>query len=277
MSTTRYTTEITPGGQRSVLANLRDFWAFRELIFFFVARDFIVRYKQSALGVAWVILQPVALMLIFTFVFGQVARISSPGVPYPVFIYTALVLWQFYSFTLSRVGTSIVGNAHLVSKAYFPRLVIPFSAGLVGVIDFAVSFLLLLGLMVYYGMPFGLQLLTLPLFLFLGWMSAFGAGLWLTALHVRYRDVTVVLPLFLQIMTYATPIAYPASLVPQRWQQLYFLNPITPLVEGFRWSVLGTGSVPWSFLLLSTVVSLLVLISGLVYFQKSEGLFADEI
>ena len=257
--------------------NLRALWRYRELLYFLVWRDLKVRYRQAALGVAWVVLQPIAATAIFTLVFGRLAGIPSGELPYPVFAFAGLLPWNYFAGALNRAGTSLVNNTHLITKVYFPRLVIPLSAVSVGLVDLGVSLVVLAGLMVIYGVGPGPAIVSLPLFVLLAFVTALGVSLWLSALGVRFRDVNHLLPFLVQVWMYATPVVYPASLLPERWRPLLGLNPMAGVVEGFRWALAGAGRPPGPLLLVSVAVSLLVLISGIVFFRATERTFADII
>ena len=219
--------------------DLGELWKFRELLFFLTWRDIKVRYKQTALGAAWAILQPVLTMVVFSIIFGGLAKLPSEGIPYPIFTFTALLPWQLFAFALTQSSNSLVGDQRLISKIYFPRLVVPFSSVLAGVVDFGIAFLVLVGMMVFYGIGLTLSVLWLPVFLLLALASALAIGLWLSALNVKYRDIRYVVPFLTQFWMYATPIAYSSSLIPEKWRWLYSLNPMTGVVEGFRWASLG--------------------------------------
>ncbi|MBM4135089.1 MAG: ABC transporter permease [Nitrospira sp.] len=260
-----------------VSLRLRELWEYRELLYFLAWRDVKVRYKQTALGAAWAILQPFFAMVVFSIVFGRLAKIPSDGVPYPIFAYCALLPWQFFAHALTESGNSLVANERLITKVYFPRLVIPLSSLLAGLVDFAIAFLVLLGMMVYYGIAPTGAVVTLPLFLLLALATALGVGLWLSALNVQYRDVRYTLPFLTQFWLFATPVAYPASLVPEPWQALVGLNPMAGVVEGFRCALLGTAKAPGSLLAVSSVVVVVLLVSGLYYFRRMERSFADVV
>ena len=254
---------------------LGDVWEYRELLYFLVWRDVKVRYKQTALGAAWAILQPVMTMLVFSVFFGRLAKVPSDGVPYPVFAFTALLPWQLFAYALSESSNSLVSNQNLITKVYFPRLVIPIAGVLAGLVDFAISFAVLLGLMWYYGIAPTPAIALLPLFVLFAIVTALAVGLWLSALNVKYRDVRYTIPFLTQFWMFATPVAYPASLVPERWRALYGLNPMAGVVEGFRWALLGKEHSPGPLLAVSIVAVALLLVGGLIYFKKTEALFAD--
>ncbi len=257
--------------------NLSELWKFRELLFFLTWRDIKVRYKQTALGAAWAILQPVLTMILFSIIFGGLAKLPSEGIPYPIFTFTALLPWQLFAFALTQSSNSLVGSQNLISKVYFPRLVVPFSSVIAGLVDFAIAFIVLVGLMVFYGIGLTPAALLLPLFLILTVASALAVGLWLSALNVRYRDIRYVVPFLTQFWMYATPIAYSSSLIPEKWRWLYSLNPMTGVVEGFRWAILGRSSLDPISLGISACAVAVLLVGGLYYFKRMESSFADII
>jgi lipopolysaccharide transport system permease protein len=256
--------------------DLGDLWRYRELLYFLTWRDIKVRYKQTILGAAWAILQPILTMVIFSVIFGQLAKLPSDGVPYPIFTYTALLPWQLFAFALTNSSNSLVGSQNLVSKVYFPRLVIPIASVLPALVDFALSFVVLLGMLVYYQIPLTPRVLLLPLFLLLALGTALGVGLWLSALNVEYRDVRYVVPFLTMFWQYATPVAYSSSLIPDQWRLIYGLNPMTGVVEGFRWALLGKGDIG-SLLWISIAIIVVLLVTGLAYFKRTESSFADVI
>jgi lipopolysaccharide transport system permease protein len=256
---------------------LGELWKFRELLFFLTWRDIKVRYKQTALGAAWAILQPVLTMIVFSIVFGGLAKLPSEGIPYPIFTFTALLPWQLFAFALTQSSNSLVGSQNLISKVYFPRLVVPFSSVLAGVLDFAIAFVVLVGMMAFYGIHLTPAILLLPLFLLLALISALAVGLWLSALNVQYRDIRYVVPFLTQFWMYATPIAYSSSLIPEKWRWLYSLNPMTGVVEGFRWAILGKSSLDVVSLSISAGMVVVLFIGGLYYFKRMEAGFADII
>lgn len=272
---TRAPLVLTPDTRWFAL-NLGDLWRYRELLFFLTWRDVKVRYRQTVLGVAWAILQPGLTMAIFTVIFGAIAKLPSGGIPYPLFVFTALLPWQLFSFALANASGSLVGNQNLVSKVYFPRLVIPIASVLPGLIDFGLSLLVLFAMMVVYGHPIGARVLALPFFLLMAMASALAVGLWLSALNVRYRDVRYIVPFLATMWQFATPIGYSEALIPTRWRWLYDLNPMTGAVTGFRWSLLGVGQIDQS-VWTSACVIVLLLAGGLVYFKRVEDSFADVI
>ncbi|MGH7773112.1 MAG: ABC transporter permease [Candidatus Binatia bacterium] len=257
--------------------DLGSIWHYRELLYFLVLRDIQVRYKQTVIGAGWAILQPLMTMVIFTVIFSTFAKIPSDGLPYPIFAYTALLPWTYFAQALSSSGTSLVGNANLISKVYFPRLLIPLSSVLAPVVDFLLSFLVVLGLMVWYGIVPTWGMLALPLFLLVAVMTALAMGLWLAPLNVKYRDVRHTIPFLLQIWMYASPVAYPVSLVPEQWRMLYGLNPMAGVIEGFRWALLGKTSPDFMVMAVSAVIVLTLLLGGIVYFKRMERTFADVV
>ncbi len=255
---------------------LYDLWRYRELLLLLTWRDIKVRYAQTILGAMWAVIQPLLTMVIFSIIFGQLAKLPSDGIPYPIFTYTALLPWQLFAFALTNSSQSLVGSQNLVSKVYFPRLVIPIASVLPGLVDFAISFLVLIGMLIYYQIPLTIRILSLPLFLLLAVMSALAMGIWLSALNVKYRDIRYVVPFMTLFWQYATPVAYSASLIPEKWRLLYGLNPMTGVVEGFRWALLGNGQVD-GMIWISIAIITLLFISGLTYFKHMEATFADVI
>jgi lipopolysaccharide transport system permease protein len=267
---------ITPPSRWWVLP-FGELWEYRELIYFFVWRDIKVRYKQTAIGAAWAVLQPFLTMLVFSLFFGRLAHIPSQGLPYPIFYYSALLPWMYFAAALQNATNTIVENQRLITKVYFPRLVLPFSSVLSGIVDFGISFLMYVAMMFYYGIHPGWALLMLPAFLLLSVLTALGVGLWLSALNAIYRDVRYVVPFLVQFWMFASPVAYPSSLVPAKWRWLYGLNPMAGVIEGFRWSLTGHGDPPGRLMLVSTAVLVVVLLSGVAYFQKMETTVADVV
>lgn len=254
-----------------------ELWTNRELLYFFVWRDIKIRYKQTAIGAAWAILQPFLAMLVFTLFFGRLAHIPSDGLPYAIFYYSALLPWMYFASSLQTATNKIVENQNVITKVYFPRLLLPLSAVSAGLVDFAVSFLMFIVLMLWYAVRPSAALLFFPLFLLLAFVTALGAGLWLSALNAIYRDVRYVVPFLIQFWLFASPVAYSSSLVPARWRWIYGFNPMAGVIEGFRWSLTGHGLMPGRMLLTSTVVSVAVLLSGLLYFQAMETTIADVV
>ena len=258
-----------------VSLKLGELWEYRELLYFLVWRDIKVRYKQTALGAAWAILQPFLTMLVFSLFFGRLAKVPSDRVPYPVFAFAALVPWGFFANGLSQSSDSLVGSANLIKKVYFPRLAIPLAAVLSGVVDFALAFGVLVGMVLYFGIVPTAHVLWLPAFLLLALVTALGVGLWLSALNVEFRDVRYVVPFLIQFWMFATPIAYPSSLLYSKWQPLYALNPMVGVVEGFRWALLGTKGRPGPMFAVSALAAVVILIGGAFYFRRMEKTFAD--
>lgn len=257
--------------------NLNELWKYRELLYFFAWRDIKVRYKQTVIGAGWAILQPFFSMVVFTIFFGKLARISSEGLPYPIFYYSALLPWMYFSGALNNATNTIVAHQRMITKVYFPRLILPLSAMITGLVDFAVAFILLIGMMFFYGMEFKLTALLLPLFLLLAMATALGVGLWLSALNAIYRDVRYTLPFLTQAWMFASPVVYPSSLVPEKWQWIYGLNPMAGVIEGFRWSLMGQGHLSTSLLLASAGIVILLIGGGVLYFQKMEYVIADTV
>ena len=254
-----------------------EVWKYRELLYFFVWRDIKIRYKQTAIGAAWAILQPLMSMIVFSLFFGALAHIPSQGLPYPIFYYSALLPWMYFAGALQNATNTIVDNQRIVTKVYFPRLVLPMAATISGLVDFAVGFVVFVGFLIYYRIHPTPALLLLPAFLLLATLTALGVGLWLSALNAIYRDVRYVLPFFVQIWLFASPVAYPSSLVPAKWRWLYGLNPMTGVIEGFRWAATGHGQPPGPLLFASVAVVLMLLLGGLLYFQKVQSTIADVV
>jgi lipopolysaccharide transport system permease protein len=256
---------------------LKELWEYRELLYFLTWRDVKVRYKQTALGAAWAVIQPVFMMLVFSLFFGRLAKVPSDGIPYPIFTFCALLPWQLFAHALTESSNSLVANERLITKVYFPRLVVPISAVLGGLVDFAIAFVLLLLLMAYYHIAPSWAIVSLPAFVLLAIMTALAVGLWLSALNVQYRDVRYTINFLIQFWMFATPVAYPSSIVPQRWRALYGLNPMVGVVEGFRWALLGKTNPPGALLWVSVAVVILLLTGGLYYFRRMEQQFADVV
>jgi homopolymeric O-antigen transport system permease protein len=254
---------------------LKDLWEYRELLYFLVWRDIKVRYKQTALGATWAIIQPFFTMIVFSIFFGHLAKVPSDGIPYPIFSFAALVPWTFFANGLSQSSNSLVGSGTLITKVYFPRLIIPLAAVFSGIVDFLLAFLVLLVMMVYYGLLPTVNVLWLPLFLLLALITSLGVGLWLSALNVEYRDVRYIVPFITQFWMLATPIGYPSSLLHQPWRTLYGLNPMVGVAEGFRWALLGTKTAPGPIIAVSATAALTILITGAFYFRRMEKTFAD--
>jgi lipopolysaccharide transport system permease protein len=256
---------------------LRELWAHRELLYFFVWRDLKVRYKQTALGASWALLQPLATMIVFSLFFGRLARMPSDGIPYPAFSYAALVPWMFFANVLMQGANSLVNNGHLLSKVYFPRLALPLSSLMAAFVDFLLSFVGLICLMIYFGIALTLKVLVLPAFILLAIVTALGVSLWLAAVNVQFRDVRHTVPFLTQFWMFATPIAYPSSLLPEPWRTVYAINPMVGVVEGFRWALLGVETAPGLMVALSSAVSLTLLVTGAFYFRRMERTFADVV
>jgi lipopolysaccharide transport system permease protein len=256
---------------------LGELWAYRELLYFFVWRDIKIRYKQTAIGAAWAVLQPFLTMLVFSLFFGRLAHIPSDGMPYPIFFYSALLPWMYFAAALQNATNTIVENQRLITKVYFPRLMLPLSAVLSGLVDFGISFLMFFAMMLYYGIRPGAAVLWLPIFLLLAILTALGVGLWLSALNAIYRDVRYVLPFLVQFWMFASPVVYASSLVPEKWRWLYGLNPMAGVIEGFRWSLTGHGEPLGRMFVVSVLVVIVVFLSGIGYFQKMETTVADVV
>jgi len=258
-----------------VAIDLAELWRYRELLYFQAIRDIKVRYKQTLLGVSWAVLQPVMAMVVFSIFFGKLAKVPSDGIPYPVFTYCALLPWQLFAYALTYSSNSLVDNSHVLTKVYFPRLILPLAAVIAGLVDFAIAFLVLAGMMVYYGISPGPALITLPLFTLLAVGAALSVGLWLSALNVKYRDIRYTIPFLAQLWLFATPVAYSSSLVPEKWKALYGVNPMVGVIEGFRWALLGKSAPPGQMLFISVIATALMLMGGLFYFRRMEKSFAD--
>jgi lipopolysaccharide transport system permease protein len=254
-----------------------ELWNYRELLYFFIWRDIKVRYKQTAIGAAWAILQPLLTMIVFSLFFGRLAHIPSDGLPYPIFYYCALLPWMFFSAALQNATNTIVDNQRLITKVYFPRLILPLSSVLSGMVDFGISFLMFVVMMIYYSIRPTAAVFWIPAFLLLAVLTALGVGLWLAALNALYRDVRYILPFLVQLWMFASPVAYPSSLVPEKWRWLYGLNPMAGVIEGFRWSLTGHGQAPRGLFFLSLGVVTAIFLSGVAYFQGMETTIADVV
>lgn len=263
--------------RRWVAPDLGELWAYRELLYFLVWREVKLRYKQTALGVAWAVIQPVLTMIVFSVVFGRLAHLPSDGMPYPVFTYAALLPWQLFSYALTESSNSIVTNQRMITKVYFPRLVLPLASVCVGVVDFLVAFVVLLGMMVYYRIAPTEAAWTLPFWVLLAVVTALAVGLWLSALNVRYRDIKYTVPFIANVWLFATPVAYSLTIVPPAWRRLYALNPMVGVVQAFRWALLGQTRSPGSAVMISVVAVMALLAGGLVYFRRMEQTFADVV
>jgi lipopolysaccharide transport system permease protein len=260
-----------------ITLKLDELWEYKELLYFLAWRDIKVRYKQTVLGAAWAIIQPFFTMVVFSIFFGKLARVPSDGIPYPIFAYAALVPWTFFANGLNQSSNSLVGSANLIKKVYFPRLVVPISSVISGVFDFILAFVVLLGMMLYYGIFPTVNIVWLPFLLLLTFITSLGVGLWLSALNVHFRDVRYTVPFLTQFWLFATPIAYPSSLLSEPWRTLYGINPMVGVVEGFRWALLGTDTAPGAIILVSSLMALSLLVGGAFYFRRMERSFADVV
>lgn len=270
--------EIVIEAGRSEKNYWRDLWAYRDLFYFFTWRDILVRYKQTAIGITWAVLKPLLTMVVFTIVFGKIAKLPSGGVPYPILVFAALLPWQFFSNAFAEAGNSLVSNANMVSKIYFPRVIIPTSAVLGGFVDFLISAVILAGMMIWYGYYPDWRILTLPLFILITFAAAFGAGLWVAALNVKYRDFRYIIPFVVQFGLYISPVGFSSAVIPEQWRLLYSLNPMVGVIDGFRWAVLGSeAQIYWPGFWLSLILLVLILVGGILYFRKAERTFADVI
>jgi len=260
-----------------VSLKLKELWEYRELLYFLIWRDVKVRYKQTVLGAAWAIIQPFFTMVVFSLFFGKLAKIPSDGIPYPIFSYAALVPWTFFANGLGKASTSLVGSSNLIKKIYFPRLAIPIASVLSGVVDFVLAFIVLIGMIFYYGIVPTTNVIWLPFLLMLSFMASLGVALWLSTMNVQFRDVQYIIPFLTQFWLFATPVAYPSSLLSEPWRTLYGVNPMVGVVEGFRWALLGTHTAPGPIIIVSSLVALLLLVSGALYFRRMEKTFADVV
>jgi lipopolysaccharide transport system permease protein len=260
-----------------VALDFKELWDYRELLYFLIWRDVKVKYKQTIIGAGWAILQPFMTMIVFTLVFKKIADIPSDNIPYPIFAYTALLPWNLFSGGLNRSTVSLVAQSNLISKVYFPRMIIPLSATISGVVDFAIAFIILVGMMFWYGIVPTAAILSLPLFIIIALVGALSVGLWLSALNVRYHDVGHAIPFLVQVWMFASPVAYPVSAVPEKWRLLYSLNPLAGVIEGFRWAMLGKESPDFVVIAVSAIAIIALLFSGIVYFKRTERTFADLI
>ncbi len=274
LSDSKFTVTIRPS-RGWIPINFRELIEYHELLYFLAWRDIKVRYKQTILGIAWAIIQPFFTMVIFSLFFGKLAKIPSDDIPYPIFSYAGLVPWTFFANAITAASNSLVRSAHLIEKVYFPRLVVPIAALLAGVIDFILAFIVLLGMMFYFGIAPTWNVVWLPLLLLLALVTALGVGLWFTAMNVQFRDVQYAVPFLLQAWMYTTPIVYPSSLLEEPWRTLYGINPMVGVIEGFRWALLGTDTKPGPIVLVSVLVAIVLLVSGAYYFRRMEKTFAD--
>lgn len=256
----------------------RDLWRYRELFYFLAWRDILVRYKQTVIGLAWALIRPLLTMIVFVFVFSKLAKLPSDGVPYPILVFAALLPWQFFSNAFSEAGNSLISNASMISKVYFPRLVVPTSAVIVSFVDFLISGFILVGLMLWYNFTPDWRIFTLPLFIFIAFAAAMGAGLWISALNVKYRDFRYIIPFVVQLGLYISPVGFSSNIVPEQWRLLYSLNPMVGVIDGFRWAILGGNTqLYWPGFLLSLFLVLVILVTGFAYFRSTEKNFADVI
>jgi lipopolysaccharide transport system permease protein len=256
----------------------RDLWRYRELFYILAWRDILVRYKQTVIGFAWALIRPFLTMVVFVFVFSKLAKLPSEGAPYPILVFAALLPWQFFSNAFTEAGNSLLTNANMISKVYFPRLVVPASAVIVSFVDFLISGIILVGLMLWYGFAPDWRILTLPLFILIAFAAAMGAGLWTAALNVKYRDFRYIIPFVVQFGLYVSPVGFSSTIVPEQWRLLYSLNPMVGVIDGFRWAILGGNTqLYWPGFLLSIFLVLVILVTGIIYFRKTEKTFADVI
>ena len=269
-------TRIRPPG-RLIPINFRELWEYRELLYFLTWRDVKVRYKQTAIGIAWVVLQPLAMMVVFTLFFGKLAKMPSDGIPYPLFSFAALLPWQLFSRTIAESTRSLVTEQRLITRVYFPRILVPSASSLAALVDFGISMGLLFIIMLFYGYMPGISIIWLPFFVILMVITALGIGFWLSALNVEYRDVMYTIPFLNQFLMFLTPVVYPISIVPQEWRALYGLNPMVGVIEGFRWALLGSGEGPSLMLLVSAIISILLFLTGMIWFRKKEMTFVDAL
>lgn len=257
---------------------LKELWAYRELFYFLAWRDILVRYKQTIIGIAWALIRPLLTMIVFTIIFGKIAKLPSGGAPYPIMVFAAMLPWQFFATSFAESGNSLIANANMISKVYFPRLVMPVSAVIVSFVDFLISFVILLILMLWYGFVPELRIVMLPLFVLIAFAASMAGGLWIAALNVRYRDFRYIIPFIVQFGLYISPVGFTSSIVPEKWRLLYSLNPMVGVIDGFRWAILGGDyQLYWPGFLLSLTLVGIILATGIVYFRKTEKTFADVI
>ncbi len=256
----------------------KDIWRYRELFYFLSWRDIMVRYKQTTIGILWALLRPLLTMIVFTFVFGKMAKLPSGNTPYPIMVFAALLPWQFFSTAFSDASNSLIGNANMISKVYFPRIVIPTSAVIVSFVDFLISFIILIVLMIIYGFAPAWHILTLPLFIIIAFAAAMGSGLWVASLNVKYRDFRYIVPFIVQLGLYISPVGFNSTVIPEKWRLLYSVNPMVGVIDGFRWAILGQNSVIyWPGFGLSLLLIAILLVTGIIYFRSTERTFADII
>lgn len=271
-------TELVIEAGRTESQYWKDLWRYRELFYFLAWRDILVRYKQTAIGLAWALIRPFLTMVVFTIVFSNLAKLPSQGAPYPILVFAAMLPWQFFANALSECSNSLISNANLISKVYFPRLIVPASAVIVSFVDFLVSGMILLALMAWYNFVPNWRIVTLPAFITIALAAAMGAGLWLAALNVKYRDFRHIVPFIVQFGTYISPVGYSSNIVPERWRLLYSLNPMVGVIDGFRWAIIGKDAqLYWPGFILSVGLVVILLASGVWYFRKTERMFADVI
>ncbi|MDP3850157.1 MAG: ABC transporter permease [Luteolibacter sp.] len=269
--------EITIEAGRGERQYWRDLWRYRELFYFLAWRDILVRYKQTVIGIAWAVIRPMLTMLVLSFIFGKLAKMDSGGVPYPILVFCGMLPWQFFATAFSESGNSLVSNAGMISKVYFPRLVVPVSSVITSFVDFLISAVLLALMMVYYGYVPGPGIFFLPLFIALAFATAFGAGLWISALMVRYRDFRYIVPFVVQFGLYISPVGFNSNVVPPEWRMLYAMNPMVGVIDGFRWAILGDSRMHWPEFWMSSTLVALIIVSGIYYFRRTERTFADVI
>lgn len=276
LTVSRHTLEIEAG--RTERHYWKDLWRYRELFYFLAWRDIVVRYKQTAIGISWAWLRPFLMMVVFTIVFGKLAKLPSQNVPYPILVLAGVLPWQLFSTAFSEAGSSLISNANLISKVYFPRLIVPTSSVIVSFVDFLISGIILAALMLWYGYFPSWRIFTLPLFIGIAFMAAMGAGLWIAALNVKYRDFRYVVPFVIQLGMYISPVGFSSSVVPEQWRALYSINPMVGVIDGFRWAILrGSSDIYWPGFMLSLVLILIVFVTGIRYFRETERTFADVI
>ncbi|MFQ5355794.1 MAG: ABC transporter permease [Mariprofundaceae bacterium] len=269
-------TIIEPG--RAERHYWRDLWRYRELFYFLAWRDLLVRYKQTAIGIAWAVIRPLLTMIVFTVVFGKLAKLPSDGVPYPIMVFAAMLPWQFFASSFAEAGNSLVSNSTMISKVYFPRLTMPVSAVIVSLVDFIISFVILACLMVWYNFIPDVRILLLPIFIVIAFLASLGAGLWIAALNVKFRDFRYIIPFVVQMGLYISPVGFSSSIVPEQWRLLYSINPMVGVIDGFRWAIIGGDyQIYWPGFALSLVVVAILLAGGIYYFRKTEKTFADVI
>lgn len=276
--TLREVSEIVIEAGRTEKNYWRDLWKYRELFYFLAWRDILVRYKQTVIGVAWALIRPLATMIVFTFVFGKLAKLPSDGVPYPILVFAAILPWQFFASAFSEAGNSLVGNAGMLSKIYFPRLIIPTSAVITSFIDFLVAGIIMIALMMWYQYIPTIRILALPIFIFLAFLAALGCGIWVATLNVKYRDFGYTIPFLLMLGLYLSPVGFSSKVIPDDWRLLYSLNPLVSIIDGFRWAIVGgDAQIYFPGLVVSTLVVTLVLGTGILYFRRTERTFADTV